>query len=127
MLHVICLVVYAAASVAGLVLSRDDGPLDPGDAPVADPGLQTVPDTAKAPNTFSNGQAEVSQGFPFSADPIPDLYQPRNIDIPFGRVSLSCGMYFPSKHRDKRCERRSDGLSQRAYFVAAILVSRRKR
>lgn len=69
MLHVICLVVYGASSVAGLVLSRDDGPPDPGDATVADQGLQTVPDTAKSPNTFSNGQAEVSQGFPLVQTP----------------------------------------------------------
>ena len=89
MLHVICLAIYAASSVAGLVLPRDDSPPDPGDATVADPGLQTVPDTAKPPYTFSDGKAEVVQGFPFNADPIPDLYQPRDIDISFGRVTLS--------------------------------------
>ena len=97
MLRNICIILMAASSVAGVVIPRDDGPPDPGDATVSDPGLQTVPDTAKAPNTFSNGQAEVVQGFPYSSDPIPDLYQPRDIDIPFGRVSLYFGVFLSPK------------------------------
>ena len=63
MLHVICLVIYATSSVAGLVLPRDDSPPDSGDATVADLGLQTVPDTAKSSNTFSNGQPKSFKGF----------------------------------------------------------------
>ena len=104
MLYITYISLYAASSVAGAVTPRDDGPPDPGDATVADPGVQTVPDTAKAPNTFNNGQAEIILGFPYSADPIPDLYQPRDIDIPFGRVSLLYVMVFPNELRNKSHE-----------------------
>lgn len=71
---------------ASIVIPRDDGPPDPGNSTVSDPGVQIVPDTAKAPNTFSNGQAQVTSEYPYSTEPIPNLYQPRNIDIPFGRM-----------------------------------------
>ncbi|KAL8903871.1 MAG: hypothetical protein Q9207_003642 [Kuettlingeria erythrocarpa] len=53
---------------------------------VSDPGLQKVPDQAKAPNTFNNGKPEDTCGMQWGAGPIPDLYQPREIDIPFGRM-----------------------------------------
>ncbi len=69
MLYVKWTMLYVSSFAAGFVIPRDDGPSDPGDPTVADPGLQTVPDTAKAPNTFSNGQADIVQGFPYSADP----------------------------------------------------------
>ena len=48
-------------------------------------GFQEIPTTAKADNTFSNGKDEIIGGFPFDDGPIPELYQPRDIDIPFGR------------------------------------------
>ena len=110
MLYVIWTMLYASSFGAGIVVPRDDGPPDPGDPTVADPGLQSVPDTAKAPNTFNKGQAEIIQGYPYSADPIPDLYQPRDIDIPFGRVSYFTKCFFPNKHRNKGCERNVNSL-----------------
>ena len=93
MFTLVIIILSAASLVAGFVIPRDDGPPDPGDHTVSDPGLQTVPDTAKAPNTFSDGSAEIVEGFPYSSDPIPDLYQPRDIDIPFGRVSHFHGVF----------------------------------
>ena len=82
----ICFFLSLASLGLSVVIPRDDGPPDPGFATVSDPGLQSVPDTAKAPNTFSNGQAQVTSEYPYSTDPIPSLYQPRDIDIPFGRM-----------------------------------------
>ena len=74
-----------AAQVFGVVLPRDDsGPPDPGDPTVSDPGLQAVPDTGKPDNTFNNGQPQRIAGPPHSSDVGPDLYQPRDIDLPFG-------------------------------------------
>ncbi|KAI4093803.1 MAG: hypothetical protein LQ344_002707 [Seirophora lacunosa] len=49
-------------------------------------GLQDVPDEPRAPNTFSNGHAQDNDGFDWGVGKIPDLYQPRDIDIPFGRM-----------------------------------------
>ena len=80
---------------AAMVLPRDDGPPDPGDQNVTDPGLISVPDQARAPNTFSNGQPQVTAEYPYSTDPIPDLYQPRGIDIPFGRMFHGNMTMFP--------------------------------
>lgn len=80
-----CLSIYAASHVAGTVIPRQNGAPDPGDATVSDPGLQKIPTTAKPDNTFSNGKAEIIGGFPYDTGSIPDVYQPRDLDIPFGR------------------------------------------
>lgn len=96
LLPFICTILYVASHVAGIVLPRQNGAPDPGDATnPTDPGVQTVPLTGKAPNTFSNGQAEQTGGFPYDSGPIPDLYQPREIDIPFGRMFHGDLMMFP--------------------------------
>ena len=73
---------------ASYLFRRDDGPPSPGSAKVAMSAAtgQNVPRTAKAPNTFSNGQPQITAEYPYSTDPIPDIYQPRDIDIPFGRM-----------------------------------------
>ena len=85
MLITTSILLTAAVQVASFVLPRDDsGPPNPGSPTVSDPGLQEVPDTAKAPNTFNNGQPQLTDGGPYSSDKAPDLYQPRDIDIPFG-------------------------------------------
>ena len=92
----ICIILYAASHVAGIILPRQNGAPDPGDATnPTDPGVQTVPATGKAPNTFSNGQSEMIGGFPYDSGPIPDLYQPRELDIPFGRMFHGDLMMFP--------------------------------
>ncbi|KAL8709770.1 MAG: hypothetical protein Q9220_005556 [cf. Caloplaca sp. 1 TL-2023] len=77
-----------ATITAGALHPRGDGsgPPDPGMHTVADPGLQDVPDEPKAPNTFNNGQPQDNDGMPWGSGSIPDLYQPRDIDIPFGRM-----------------------------------------
>ena len=58
-----------------LVVRQDSG----------DPGLQEIPTTAKADNTFNNGAAEI--GSPNVTDEIPPaVYGNRSIDLPFGRL-----------------------------------------
>lgn len=65
---------------------KGDGPANPGIKTLSDSGLQDVPDEPKAPNTFNNGKPEDTCGMQWGTGPIPDLYQPRDIDIPFGRM-----------------------------------------
>ena len=86
MLRILISILIAIGQVTSFVLPRDDssGPPNPGSPTVSDPGLQDIPDTAKAPNTFNNGQPQLNDGGPWSSDKAPDLYQPRDIDIPFG-------------------------------------------
>ena len=81
-----CFYLFAVCCFAAVIQRRDDGPPSPGCYTLPDPGLPPIPKTAKAPNTFSNGQDQVTAQYPYSTDPIPDVYQPRDIDIPFGRM-----------------------------------------
>lgn len=92
---VIFVLVCTVSNVASIVLPRQNGAPDPGDATVANPGLQAIPATAKPDNTFSNGAAEIIGGFPYDSGTIPDVYQPRDIDIPFGRMFHGDLMMFP--------------------------------
>lgn len=85
MLSLIFVSLYAASHVASTVIPRQDGAPDPGYATVHNPGNQKVPATGKKANTFSNGKDEIIGGFPYEKGTIPDVYQPRDIDIPFGR------------------------------------------
>lgn len=83
--------VFIASLLAILVscalVPRDDGPPNLGmPTAVPDPGLQDVPNGPKAPNTFSNGKPQDNKGFDWGYGEIPDLYHPREIDIPFGRM-----------------------------------------
>ena len=87
---------YAASLVNGMIIFRQNGAPDPGDATLpTDPGVQAVPASAKPDNTFSNGAAEIIGGFPYDSGTIPDLYQPREIDIPFGCQFHGDLMMFP--------------------------------
>ncbi|MCJ1408527.1 hypothetical protein MMC19_002602 [Ptychographa xylographoides] len=87
---------YAVSLANGMVIPRQNGAPDPGDATnPTDPGVQVVPATARPDNTFSNGAAEIIGGFPYDSGTIPDLYQPRDIDIPFGRQFHGNLMMFP--------------------------------
>ena len=81
------------ASCAILPRGDGDGPANIGmPTALTDQGLQDVPDEPKAPNTMSNGHSQDNAGFDWGWDenkkpfPIPDLYHPRDIDIPFGRM-----------------------------------------
>lgn len=59
-----------------------------------DPGWQYIPDHAKAPNTFNVGtKLEYGQP-PQTSNPFPDVFMPRDIDIPFGRLVHGKIMYF---------------------------------
>ncbi len=95
MLSLICVLMYAASPIVGIVIPRQNGAPDPGGATVSNPGLQAIPASGKAYNTFSNGKAEIIGGFPYDSGPIPDVYQPRDIDIPFGRQFHGDLMMFP--------------------------------
>lgn len=50
-----------------------------------DPGLQDIPTTAKADNTFSNGGPEIAK-WKDSTETPPSVYGNRTIDLPFGRL-----------------------------------------
>ena len=50
-----------------------------------DPGLQDIPSTGKADNTFSNGLPDAAN-FPSSDATPPAVYGNRTIDLPFGRL-----------------------------------------
>lgn len=129
--------ICAATQAASLIIARDAGPTgsgppDPGDPTLSiDPGLQSVPDNGKADNTFNNGAAQVNSGFPFSSDLAPDLYQPREIDIPFGWMfhgnlsmfpssQLNSGGYLNTDSWDQNvidsANQSACGIPDRAYF-----------
>jgi len=123
--------------VASLVVPRDDsGPPNPGSPTVTGQGLQDVPDGGKAPNTFNNGQPQMNGGFPYSSDPIPDIYQPRDIDIPFGwmfhgNISLfpAGQLNDPSMNTDNWTPNQYDnpdqsacGIPDNAYFQAKAAI-----
>lgn len=95
MLSFFCIFVCAASLVGGTVIPRQDGAPDPGSATVHKPGNQKIPAKAKPDNTFSSGKAEIIGGFPYDKGSIPDVYQPRDIDIPFGRMFHGDLMMFP--------------------------------
>ena len=61
-----------------------------------DPGLQSIPTTAKADNTFNNGAPQLVGEPPQTSDPVPDVYGVRSIDLPFGRLYHGNLMFFPS-------------------------------
>ena len=50
-----------------------------------DPGLQDIPTTAKADNTFSNGGPQIAN-WKDSTETPPLVYGNRTIDLPFGRL-----------------------------------------
>jgi len=50
-----------------------------------DPALQYHPDVAPAPGSFSNGKPWVGQPAEVG-DPIPAIYGPRSVDLPFNRL-----------------------------------------
>ncbi|KAI4208792.1 MAG: hypothetical protein LQ349_009628, partial [Xanthoria aureola] len=83
----------ALIASSAFLARADDGPANLGmPTALSGQGLQDVPNEPKAVNTFSNGHSQDNNGFDWGWDankkpfPIPDLYQPRDIDIPFGRM-----------------------------------------
>lgn len=116
---------------SGLLVPRDDGPSppDPGSATIPDPGLIPVPDTGKADNTFSNGAAENVTSWPYSSDPIPAVYQPRDIDLPFGRWFHGKMTMFtegqlnqPDRSTDEWTPNQFDSANQRYVSSWVILI-----
>ena len=97
----ILLCLLKATQVFTLVLPRDNGPASPGCSTVPDPGLVNVPDTGKADNTFNNGHDQQNGDFPWGSGgnpdaSIPDMYQPRDIDLPFGWMFHGNVSMFPA-------------------------------
>ena len=45
-----------------------------------------IPSTPKAPGTFSTGATSAIGEPPQDDSPVPDIYGPREVDIPFGRM-----------------------------------------
>ena len=131
MLYIVTLIFfYVTFANTSYLLRRDDGPPDPGSAkvPMSAATLQNVPQTPKAPNTFSNGQPQVTAEYPYSTDPIPDIYQPRDIDIPFGRMVHGNLTMFPqgqlndpSSATDQWTPNVYDFANQRFALMVALL------
>ena len=51
-----------------------------------DPGMQQIPTTAKADNTFNNGAPQLNAEPAQVADTPPAVYGARSVDLPFGRL-----------------------------------------
>ncbi|KAL8881406.1 MAG: hypothetical protein Q9198_001391 [Flavoplaca austrocitrina] len=93
MQHSVLFLSTFCALASSVIVPRDDGPANPNmPEALTGQGLQDVPDEPNAPNTFSNGHPQDNHGFDWGWDknknplPIPDVYQPRDIDIPFGHM-----------------------------------------
>ncbi|KAL8877333.1 MAG: hypothetical protein Q9192_008692, partial [Flavoplaca navasiana] len=93
MQHSVLFLSTFAIFASSVIVPRDDGPANPNmPEALTGQGLQKVPDEPNAPNTFSNGHPQDNDGFDWGWDenkkplPIPDVYQPRDVDIPFGRM-----------------------------------------
>ncbi|KAL8823950.1 MAG: hypothetical protein Q9170_008287, partial [Blastenia crenularia] len=57
--------------------------------------LQTIPSTAKAPNTFHKAGVDLERGQPPQVStPLPDQYRAKDIDLPFGRILIGNTKYF---------------------------------
>ena len=57
--------------------------------------LQTIPASAKAPNTFSDNSVAMELGQPDqTTTPLPEQYRAKDIDLPFGRVLKGAVKYF---------------------------------
>ena len=117
MLSFIYIILYASLHAAGNVLPRQNGAPDPGDATVSDPPLQSIPATAKPDNTFNNGLPEIIGGFPYDTGDIPPEYQPRDIDIPFGRQFHGDLMMFPQGQLNQP-DRNTDEWTPNVYDFA---------
>ena len=61
-----------------------------------DPGMQQIPTTAKADNTFNNGAPQLNAEPPQVSDTAPAVYGARSVDLPFGRLYHGNMMFFPS-------------------------------
>ena len=61
-----------------------------------DPGMQQIPTTAKADNTFNNGAPQLNAEPPQVSDTPPAVYGARSVDLPFGRLYHGNMMFFPS-------------------------------
>ena len=61
-----------------------------------DPGMQQIPTTAKADNTFNNGAPQLNAEPPQVTDTPPAVYGARSVDLPFGRLYHGNMMFFPS-------------------------------
>ena len=77
--------VLAASLASGASIPRQDPDVLYARQDSGDPGLQDIPSTGKADNTFSNGLGD-STNFPTSDATPPAVYGNRTIDLPFGRL-----------------------------------------
>ena len=52
-----------------------------------DPGFQEIPTSAQPDNTFNNGAPQLAAEPPMQTSvPVPNVYDSRDIDLPFGRL-----------------------------------------
>lgn len=86
-----------ASFASGSVMRRDSpevfptGPTSPGD-----PGLQSIPATGKADNTFNNGAPLLAAEPPGTDEIPPAVYGARDTDLPFSRLFHGNVNFFPA-------------------------------
>jgi len=84
-----------ACLASGSVLRRDTPEVFPtGPSHPTDPGMQSIPATGKADNTFNNGAPMLAKE-PDGTDQIPPaIYGARDTDLPFGRLYHGNAKFF---------------------------------
>ena len=100
-----------------------------------DPGFQHIPTSAKAPGTFSDGGPPLIGEPDMTDDPIPDIYGPRDIDLPFYRLYHGNMMFFPTgqlntadKNTDEFGKENDDakqsacGIPDNAFFDSKVAI-----
>ena len=104
--------------------------------PRQDPGMQTIPTTGKADNTFNNGAPLLAAEPPASGDTPPDIYGARTVDLPFYRLYQGNANFFspgqlntPTGNTDQWYPQGSDsanqsacGIPDNAYSISKVAI-----
>ena len=99
------------------------------------PQSQDIPSSARAPGTFSNGGPPLIAEPPMTDDAIPDIYGPRDIDLPFYRLFHGNMNFFsegqlntPTGNTDvfgsenDNANQSACGIPDNAFFVSKVAI-----
>jgi hypothetical protein len=121
----------------GLVMRRDKPlniPKTPNNPP--DPGMQSIPTTGKADNSFNNGAVQLIAD-PDGTDVTPPaVYGAREIDLPFGRLYHGNAKFFPAGQLNTptgnfdrwvpdgldSANQSACGIPDNAYFISKVAI-----